>query len=157
MFAPYGLFSFIGLFCQTSMWWFLFYLIIFYFVWINEWMNECMNAWMNINFVTRIKVNNATVIYMSWERESVFSNGMTLSTSTTPGQISCSGVVGQHITESTVLCVHFDLITIWWVWALLVGWFCFDFFFLGNIVFCFLGLGYFVIVLGFWFVFWERT
>lgn len=48
--------------------------------------NECMNEWMNINFATRVQVNNGTVIlYLLAHRKPVSSNGM----KTAPGRISC--------------------------------------------------------------------
>lgn len=48
---------------------------------------------MNVSLATRVKINNGTVIYIFRERgKSVFSGGVTLGISTTPGQDSCSGI-----------------------------------------------------------------
>lgn len=84
------------------------------------------------------------------EGKSVFSNSVSLGISTTSGQALCSGVLIQYIIELHIFInvhMYFYLITVFFV------------FFFNVVLFCFLGLGGFVVVLVFvcFFVSFLRT
>lgn len=88
-------------------------------------------------------------LYPLREGKSVLSNGVTLDVSTTSRQSSCTGEAGQHIVDSTVFCVCFYLVTVWWF----ISVFPFGFvFFLDDILFSWIGGVYCCIVFLFVFV-----
>lgn len=75
---------------------------------------KTINEWINENLATKVKVNNWSIHTSAdgnggnyfLQCTTLFSSDTTLVVSTTPGQTSLSGVVDQHVMDSTVLlCV----------------------------------------------------